>query len=113
VKVKLADPEITVQDLIGGMKQRDQSLAVSFCESPRHFGILGHQLSKAHGHACLKIHLLQEIFVLISQKLFFVDMNQAILKTIGNQEERQGPHKGEKKEWNNKLPLKADIVKPT
>jgi hypothetical protein len=67
-------------------------------------------MGKTHGHIGLEVNLIQEILVLISQALFFVDMNQTTLKSVGNHKERCGSHKSKEKEWNQKFPLETNVV---
>jgi len=50
---------------------------------------------------------------LISEALFFVDMNQTSLETIGHHKESRGPGKGEEKEGDEKLPLETNVVQAT
>ena len=110
MKVKLLYPEVLMQYLVSRMQNFYQSLPVSLGKCLGNNRILGHHVGKAHGHVFFELDGSQKILIFIRQALLFVVVNQIGLEMIRDQKQSRGPHQGEKKERNNELPLKTDIV---
>ena len=92
MKVKLPDPEIPFQDLIGGIQQRDQTVSVPAGQGFGHLRVLGGQVGQTQGYVFPGFNVVQEDLIEISQSRVFINLDQAGLKPIGNQKQSGRAH---------------------